>query len=192
MYCCYDSDAHNFQRRICLNSSSSAFVYLDSTHTSFKRATFFHRVYCFKLHFFLPQQIVTCYSQWPLSSMDKFQNIIELYLYNQHKWFLSRNCVVPMGDAQGGVLCGCDVTDTTCPVWLMDADWNTSSCDLQFFENEPGRNFLDLICLTLSYSKWTFRHFRTLGHLNGPSSSNIDHRDLSMVPFNSELNSTHF
>ena len=60
---------------------------------------------------------------------------------------------------------------------------------------KPFFNFLEKMTfkkITLSYSKWTFWHFRTLGHLNGSSSFNIHHRDLSMVPFNSELNSTHF
>ena len=60
---------------------------------------------------------------------------------------------------------------------------------------KPFFNFFDKMTfqkITLSYSKHTFWHFRTLGHLNGSSSFNIHHRDLSMVPFNSELNSTHF
>ena len=46
--------------------------------------------------------------------------------------------------------------------------------------------------LTLSASKWIFWHFHTLGHLNSSSSFNIHHRDLPMVPFNSELNFAYF
>ena len=46
--------------------------------------------------------------------------------------------------------------------------------------------------LTRSASKWIFWYFCTLGHLNGSSFLNIHHRNLPIVPFNSELNSTHF
>ena len=48
------------------------------------------------------------------------------------------------------------------------------------------------LTLTLSASKWIFWYFRTLGHLNDSSFLNIYHRNLPIVPFNSELNSTHF
>ena len=46
--------------------------------------------------------------------------------------------------------------------------------------------------LTLSASKWIFWYFHTLGHLNGSNFFNIHHRNLPIVPFNSELNSAHF
>ena len=68
---------------------------------------------------------------------------------------------------------------------------NNNQITFRWKVQSPGVNVL-LERLTLSASKWTFWHFRTLGHLNGSSSFNIHHRDLSMVPFNSELNSTHF
>ena len=43
-------------------------------------------------------------------------------------------------------------------------------------------------CLSLES---TFCFFHTFGHSNGSSIFNIHHRDLSMVPFKAELNSTH-
>ena len=46
--------------------------------------------------------------------------------------------------------------------------------------------------LTLSQFKHTKQHYPVLAHLNASSSFNIDHRDLPMVSFNLELNSTHF
>ena len=46
--------------------------------------------------------------------------------------------------------------------------------------------------LTLSFTQDTNHHYPTLAHLNASSSVIIHHRDLPMVSFNSELNSTTF
>ena len=46
--------------------------------------------------------------------------------------------------------------------------------------------------LTLSFTQDTNHHYPTLAHLNASSSVIIHRRDLPMVSFNSELNSTHF
>ena len=40
---------------------------------------------------------------------------------------------------------------------------------------------------TLSVARSNKHQFHTFGHLNGPSSFNICHGDLTKVPFNSEL-----
>ena len=46
--------------------------------------------------------------------------------------------------------------------------------------------------LTLSFTQDTNHHYPTLAHLNASSSVIIHRRDIPMVSFNSELNSTHF